>query len=145
MASPLSENRPARIGLAIVTVLISAVLAIPAITGTDDFPVSSQPMFATPRADVAEFVTARGVGANGDTIDLTIDEIGETDDPLVAQEQLRDAERTNSLANTCLQIADRVSPSAASVEIVRIRHDLDAGIGLNARIDVEVLEQCRTS
>ena len=142
---PLSENRPARTALAAVTLLVSTLLAIPAFTGSDDFPISSQPMFATPRTDTAEFVTARGINNEGQQVELSIGEIAQTDDPLVAEVLLRNAERTNELATSCQEIAGRTDQPLASVEIVRISVNLDAGIGSGAGTEVEVLERCQAS
>lgn len=144
---PMSDNLPARTALAAATVLISAVLAIPAFTGSDDFPVSSQPMFAVPRAETAEFVTARGIDVGGEPVALSIGEIAQTDDPLVAEVLLLDAQRTNTLAASCQAIADRVERPMTAIEIVRVNVNLDDGLktsdltAAEART-VEVLERC---
>ena len=143
--TPLSDNQPARAALAALTILISALLAIPAFTGSDDFPVSSQPMFAAPREATAEFVTARGIDIHGDLVELSINEIAQTDDPLVAEVVLRDAEQLDALTSTCRQIAGRVDQPLVSVEIVRIRLNLDDGIGASSATNIEVLEQCQAS
>ena len=144
-AEPLSQNRPARTALAAATIAISAILTIPAFTGSDDFPISSQPMFATPRSETAEFVTARGINMEGQHVELPISEIAQTDDPLVAEVLLRNAERTNDLATSCQEIAGRTDQPLTSVEIVRISVNLDDRIGTSDGADVEVLERCQAS
>ena len=142
--SDLADNRPARTALAAVTLVVSVVLAIPVVTGSDGFPVSSQPMFAVPRDNLAEFVTARAVTASGEVVDLSMREIASTDDPLVAERLLLEARRTNSLLATCNEIAGRIERTETSVEIVRVRHNLDDGIG-QTPAEIEVLERCQSA
>ena len=140
-AEPLSQNRPARAALAAVTVLVSALLLIPVFTGSDDFPISSQPMFAAPRSNTAEFVTARGIAIDGKPVELSIDEIARTDDPLVAEALLLDAVSRNTLPAACREIAERIDPTLAAVEVIRVRVDLDDGVG-SGTAEVDVLERC---
>ena len=139
------QSHPARAFLAATTVFISLLLLIPAFTGADDFPVSSQQMFATPRASTAEFVTARAVATEGELVDLTIREIAQTDDPLIAEASLLNATGTSTLAETCRDIAGRTGRPVAAIEIVRIRVDLDSGVSAPSPTSVEVLHRCEVS
>ena len=141
-AEPLSQHRPARAVLAAVSVLVSALLLIPAFTGSDDFPISSQPMFAAPRSNTAEFVTARGIAIGGEPVELSIDDIARTDDPLVAEVLLLDAVSRDTLPATCREIAERIDPTLSAVEVVRVRVDLDGGFG-SGTPEVDVLERCQ--
>lgn len=101
-------------------------------------------MFAVPRDNLAEFVTARAVTASGEVVDLSMREIASTDDPLVAERLLLEARRTNSLLATCNEIAGRIERTETSVEIVRVRHNLDDGIG-QTPAEIEVLERCQSA
>ena len=71
-------------------------------------------------------------------------EIASTDDPLVAERLLLEARRTNSLLATCNEIAGRIERTETSVEIVRVRHNLDDGIG-QTPAEIEVLERCQSA
>ena len=140
----LSPSSAVRRGLAGVTIAVSALLLVPAFTGSDDFPISSQPMFAAPRENIAEFVTARGIDVDGAPVDLSIEEIARTDDPLVAEVLLLNAASGNTLPGTCREISERTDRSLAAIEIVRVRIDLDDGLG-SSEVEVEVLERCQAS
>ncbi len=137
-----SAERSRRTGLATVTIVVSALLALPAFTGTDDFPVSSQPMFAEPRSETAEFLTARGIDVDGQTVRLSISELAATDDPLVAESVFINADRESRLTLLCQDILERSGERVVAVEIVRSRHDLDAGFAEFTALDVDVLERC---
>ena len=131
--------------LAAVSVVVSVLLLSPLVTQADDFPVSSQPMFAEPRARLVEFVSARGVDETGASVRLSIDEIAQTDDPLVAEQFLRNADRTNDLANLCAEIAQRSEPDLSAIEIILVTHDLNLGFSENSVTSLEVLERCEGS
>lgn len=136
----MSSSR--RAGLAIVTVVLSVLLAAPAFTQNDDFPVSSQPMFAVTRSETAEFVSARGIDADGQAIALDIGELAATDDPLVAEAFFLNADREGRLGAVCGDILDRVGDGVAAVEIISSRHNLDAGVSPAPATEIEVLERC---
>ncbi len=131
--------------LAAVSVVVSVLLLSPLVTRADDFPVSSQPMFAEPRARLVEFVSARGVDQTGASVRLSVDEIAQTDDPLVAEQFLRNADRTNDLENLCAEIAQRSEPDLSAIEIILVTHDLNLGFSENSVTSLEVLERCEGS
>ncbi len=114
-----------RLLLATVSIAVCLVLVSPLVTGTDDFPVSTQPMFAVPRGQFAEFVTARGFDDEGEVVDLSLAEIGGTDDPLIAEALLRAARSSGTLDRVCDRILARSDRNLAAVEVVSVTHDLD--------------------
>lgn len=115
-----------RTALAALSLLVVIALLSPLVTETDDFPLSTQPMFATPRAQFAEFITARAFDSSGIEVELTMAQIAETDDPLVAEESFRDAFREGRVGALCGEVAARVPAVVARVEVVELTHDLDA-------------------
>ncbi len=131
-----------RAALATASIAVIGLLFLPVITRSDDFPLSTQPMFAAAREPLAEFVTARAFDAEGAAIDLSIEQIAQTDDPLVAERVLADAVSNGELRELCSDIATRVVGEADSVEVISVVRDLDepdSGAGL---VNLEVLERC---
>ena len=133
-----------RAGLSVVSLLIVLLLVSPVLTEVDDFPVSTQPMFATPQEQFVTFVTARAITDEGGEVELTMEQIASTDDPLVAEEFMSDARRDGRLGEVCRSIASRV-PSRADeidtveqIEIVELTYDLD----LVEPVNVVVLASC---
>ena len=115
-----SESTTVRRALAAISLIVVAVLLVPAVTGADDFPISTQPMYADVRPERESFVTARGVDGSGATVALSMRQIARTDDPLIARQRLRDAaaQGPEALDVACQDIANRV-PEVVEVEIVR--------------------------
>lgn len=124
--------------LAAISVLVVLVLLSPLATNADDFPISTQPMFATPQPRQVEFTTARAVDVAGDVAGLTMDQIAQTDDPLVAQEFVRDARRADRLVELCAEIAGRAGSDVAVIEIIELTHDLESDVV----VSIETLESC---
>lgn len=101
--------RQSRHRLVIVAVL--AALIAPAIFDHDDFPFATYPMYAQSRGDVVSVATANGITAAGDESRLTLDVIGESDDPLIVAALVRDAVRGGQTETDalCRQIANRAA------------------------------------
>ena len=74
------------------------------------------------------FSTAVGVGADGDVRRLSLQVIAQTDDPLIAESFVDVAVASGRAAALCSEIAGRVSAWAATVEVVRERHDVVAAV-----------------
>ena len=94
-------------------------------------------MYARTRAAEVSFVTAQGV-RDGETLALSLEVIGESDDPLVVAGELRTAIRRNEADRRCLEIAARIDdPTIEQVEVVTERHDtvvyLEGGDSLRGR------------
>ena len=94
-----------RAALATASIAVIGLLFLPVITRSDDFPLSTQPMFAAAREPLAEFVTARAFDAEGAAIDLSIEQIAQTDDPLVAERVLADAVSNGELRELCSDLS----------------------------------------
>lgn len=133
-----------RIGLAAVSIVVVAVLALPAITGSDGFPVSTHPMYASARSADAVFVTAVGVAADGSDVALGIGTIAATDDPLVARSRLLAAARNGDLESTCAAIAGRVGDGRiVHVDVIEVRHDVVEFVsGERTALDRTQLARC---
>lgn len=139
-----------RFGLAAVSVLVVLGLITPVFSRADSFPVSTQPMYASLRADTAEFVTAQGRTSDGEIIPLSIRVIADTDDPLIAESRLNRVDETDAGAEHCEAVATRSSQDASamssgvvSVEVVRVRHDIiDTAARRDGLADSVVLASC---
>jgi len=107
---------------------VVGLLLIPVITDSDDFPLSTYPMYATARADDVDFVTAWGRDANGDRLELGLEVIGSSDDPLVVAGELRASISAGTASARCREIAGRISsePAIISIEVTTERHDVVA-------------------
>lgn len=131
-----------RVALAALSVIAIGLLFIPLATGVDDFPLSTQPMFAAAREQQVEFVTARAVDPDGQIVGLTMNQLARTDDPLVAERVLARAVEEDSLAALCTDITRRLSGQIDAVEVISVTYDLDdRGADADA-IDVEILFRC---
>ncbi len=126
-----------------LSLAVLALVLSPLVTDRDSFPLSTHPMYAHDRGDVAVFRTVEAV-ADGQPATLSLALIAETDDPLVAQGRLRDSEARGELATTCARIATRVADDderfrrAEVVEVVRLTIELRSG----ERLEREVLARC---
>jgi hypothetical protein len=94
-------------------------------------------MYARTRTAEVSFVTAQGV-RDGETLALSLEVIGESDDPLVVAGELRTAIRRDEADRRCREIATRVDDSSIEqVEVVTERHDtvvyLEGGDSLRRR------------
>ena len=101
-------------------------LVLPAVLDNDSFPLATYPMYARARADVVAVSTANGLTSTGDTIRLSPEIIGDSDDPLIVAALVRDAVSGGSeqAEMLCQQIAERSvgSPSLdAADELVKLQ------------------------
>ena len=122
-----------------VTLVLIAMLA-PALTNRDSFPFSTYPMYSRTRGDVVAVATANGITADGDSFRLSLDAIGDIDDPLIVETLVRDAIRggPQATAALCRDIAARVvSPDTDfdQIAVVTERHDVVAHASGRASLD----------
>jgi len=110
------------------TVAIGAVVivAAPAVTGRDSFPLSDYPMFANDRGRESTIATAVGVTTEGGRTRLSPELIGGTDEPvLAAATATRATATTTGAASLCNDIAERAAgrEDIRAIEIVTERYD----------------------
>lgn len=104
-----------------------AVLVSPALRDHDSFPLSTYPMYASVRSDVATFVTAHGERSDGSIRRLSMDVIARTDDPLIAASRLAAAVgEVGGAEAVCTDVAQRAPDDVVTVVVVRERHDVVA-------------------
>ena len=110
-------------------VLVVAVLAAvvsPVVRNHNSFPLSTYPMYADTRADVAVIHTAIGKDASDRPHRLGLHAIANTDDPLIAESLVERAIRADQADALCARIAGRVRLPIAFVEVVAESHDVVA-------------------
>ncbi|HUS43641.1 MAG TPA: hypothetical protein VMY16_13340 [Ilumatobacteraceae bacterium] len=118
----------------LITAAFVGVLVAPVVLNEDGFPLSTYPMYSRSRGAVVTFVTAQGIDANGETTALTLEVIGDSDDPLIVAGELRDAIRDGRAQQRCDEIAARAAdwgrlpPRTAAIEVVTERHDVVAQV-----------------
>lgn len=131
----------------LVTVVLAMLIA-PAVVDRDSFPMSTYPMYARSRGNVVSIVTANGETSTGETVRLTLDVIGNIDDPLIVASLLRDAVRggLTETENLCGLIAGRAAAEeteADQISIVTETHRVvDRAAGRPSLIDREVHSSC---
>jgi len=144
-SSPRAEGLAARRALAGISLLVVSALFVPALSGQDSFPLSTQPMYADVRPAVETYVTARGVDASDRSIALTMREIADTDDPLIARQRTRAAARDGAakLESLCDSIITRLRTGTTieAVEIVEVRVDVVDFVRTGSR-QPRVLSRC---
>lgn len=127
-SSTPTDHMAARRALAGITVLVVCALFAPALSGRDSFPISTQPMYADERPSVERFVTARAADGNDAPITLTMREIADTDDPLIARQRTRRAVREGDrgISALCRGIITRLPSDTPvdTVEIIEVRVDV---------------------
>lgn len=134
--------------LAFVSAATIVFLLVPSVTGTDGFPVSSHPMYATARSADATFITANATTAADTVVELSMREIANTDDPLVAETRLRRAAEVDDGLAECERIARRVvstdrTDSLTEIRIVRVSGSVTDFVRTDgAAATVEVLTTC---
>jgi hypothetical protein len=127
----------------LITAAAIVAVASPALRDHDSIPLSTYPMYATARGDVATLATAVGVDGRGERHRLSMAIIARTDDPLIAESTVRGAVREGRAAELCRQIAGRVGEPIHSVEVVEERHDLvRRAAGEPSLIDRQVHATC---
>jgi len=111
----------------LATVVIVAAMLWPLIPNEDGLPLSTYPMYSGTRSETLAFITASGVDSNGTSVRLTMPEIAQTRDPLIAQSFLNDAVGVGSVDRVCREIASRLDMSRVTrVEIAREVHHVTA-------------------
>ena len=108
----------------LATGLVVLAMLSPLARNADDLPLSTYPMYAGARSNTLSLVTVSGLTADGERSSLSMPEIAETRDPLIAQSFLNDAVATQSTNTICREIAARVGTEIFFVEISRERHDI---------------------
>jgi hypothetical protein len=121
-----------RIRVALTFGLLAA-LGAPVALDRDGFPLSTYPMYSWARPADVDFVTANAVTATGERRRLSLELIGQSDDPLIVAGELRSAVRRGRVDQRCAEIAGRVAERRVgdaelpvSVEVVTERHDVVA-------------------
>jgi hypothetical protein len=124
----VSVEAPRSVGwsrrLAAAAVLVAVVW--PAVRGRDSFPLSTYPMYAQTRGDVVSIATVVGVDDRGATHRLTLRDIANTDDPLVAESAVQRAIRSGQADQLCAEVATRVRDDLLRLEVVAEQHDVVA-------------------
>lgn len=121
-----------RWGPRIVTVVVVAVLVAPAVhlRPSDDFPLSTYPMFAVDRGRHSALTTAVGVTSTGERVRLTPRLLAGADEPILAVRTAREMANRDPDA-WCREVADRVAFSelvtgddpVVDIEVVTESHD----------------------
>ena len=124
-------------------VLGVVVLVSPALRDHDSFPLSTYPMYASVRSDVATFVTAHGGRSDGSIRRLSMEVIAQTDDPLIAASRLAAAVGDGRADALCTGIARRAPDDVVAVVVVRERHDVvSAARGDDSVVQRDELARC---
>ncbi len=137
---------PTRWRRRVVVALVLFFVALPAIRNRDSYPLSTYPVYASARDRSATITTAVAVAPNGFRYRLWINAIAETDDPLIAEERVRDAIRQNRADSLCVDIvrrADLDPDDAVAIEVVTERFDVVAmTVGRDPNLERVVHARC---
>jgi hypothetical protein len=109
----------------VIALVVVAAVVSPALRNRDSVPLSTYPMYATARGEVAVLGTAIGIDDQGATRRLSMDSIARSRDPLITESLVRTAIRDGEADVLCREIAGRVGNDIAEVEVVEERHDLE--------------------
>ena len=128
----------------IATAVFVALLLSPAVRPGDGVPLSSYPMYASPRSAVVEFVVAHGIAPDGEIVALTIAQAAATSDPLIAETRLRNEVAAGRAPALCRDIATRIDATEiAEIEVRTERHDVVAQVrGLPSLLAAETVARC---
>ena len=138
---PTLLERP--VGRWVVMTSLVALLFVPVALDTDDFPLSTYPMYSRVRPVEVSFVTAHGVDRSDGIVTLGLDIVGATDDPLIAAGELRAAIAAGRADDRCREIATRVDRGVVVVQIVEERHDIvERTRGRPSLLDRTVIASC---
>ncbi len=130
----------------LVTLGLVAALVSPAIRDQDSLPLSTYPMYSSTRTNVSSYVTATAVDQDRQASTLSALTIAGSRDRLIAQSFLNDAVRRGDAARICVEIAERVDPELAAVEIATERHDTIARLNGDASLlEREVHASCEVT
>ena len=139
----VQHRSPARWFRPAVTVAIVLAMAWPMVRNVDGLPLSTYPMYAGARADTLMLITAQGTDSTGEPVSLSMPEIADTRDPLIAQAFLNDAAAAGRTAEVCNDIATRVGGEVTRIELARERHDVVAyAAGESSLVERDVLAEC---
>ncbi len=128
----------------IATAAFVAILLSPAIRPGDGVPLSSYPMYASPRSGEVEFVVAHGLTASGEAVPLRITVVAGTSDPLIAETWLRGEVIAGRSVALCQTVAERIeAPEIIEVEVRSERHDVVAQVqGRSSLLEAETVARC---
>jgi hypothetical protein len=127
----------------VVTVGVVVLVASPALRDRDSFPLSTYPVYASARSRTATFDTVIGLRADGSTAHLSMDVIAQTDDPLIAQQRVRDAVAGGRADALCERVARRAPAAVTSVQVVTQTHDVvEAASGRSSLLRQSVHARC---
>lgn len=121
----MTERRKAVAALVAVVVLLGVV---PLALDRDSFPLSTYPMFSSPRSSAESVDTAVAVAADGSATRLSPTVIAGTDEVIIATVTVSNAIRARTTDQLCTEIAQRVAGlpagrAAVAVEVVTERFD----------------------
>ena len=104
-----------------VTFVVAALVA-PVLFNRDSFPLATYPMYSRSRGDVVAVATANGVTLSGQAFRLSLDAIGDIDDPLIVEALVREAIRggAEDTAALCQAIAARVAASTTDFDRISV-------------------------
>jgi hypothetical protein len=108
------------IGAAVVVIGVVS----PVLRDRDSFPLSTYPVYASARPRTATFDTVIATRADGSSVHLSMAAIAGTDDPLIAQQRVRDAVSGDRADELCARVARRAPAAAAVIEVVTQVHDV---------------------
>lgn len=113
-----------RLSARVAALVLVAVVLSPLVTGHDSYPLSTYPMYAFVRPREQTFDRVIAIERDGTERRLSMATIASTDDPLVAEQRVRDAVARGGADALCAQVAARAPSGVASVLVVRERHDV---------------------
>lgn len=105
----------------VVSVAVVGIVAWPSlhVHPSDDFPLSTYPMFTAQRGRVASVDVVVGLDRDGKVVRLDPGRIADTDEVLVAAETVTDSIIEDRASDLCEDVAERVDGS--TVETVEVR------------------------
>ena len=126
------------------TIALLVVMALPLFALGDGVPLSSYPMYASPRSDTTQFVVPVGVDRAGREVALSTPVIAGSNDPLVAESYLRETLARRGAGYLCARIAERsTNPDVRQIEIRSERHRVVARVlGESSVVDRTILASC---
>lgn len=127
-----------------VLVVVLAALVSPVLRDRDSFPLSTYPMYASVRPREMSIDRVVGVRADGSDRRLSMRVVADTDDPLIAEERIRDAVSAGRADELCRRVAQQVADvEVRFVLVVREVHDVvEAASGSDAALGRIVHARC---
>ena len=90
------DDRSSRWRRRVVAAATVALLLIPVALDRDGLPLSTYPMYSRARSETVAFASAVGVDGEGRHVELSLETVGASDDPLVVVGELRAAIRAGA-------------------------------------------------